>query len=47
VSARIAGEVLRFAAREGLGEPVPEDRIDELVEASQWWPDYVPVASPG
>lgn len=44
VSARIAGEVLRFGAREGLGEPVPEDRIDELVEASQWWPDYVPVA---
>jgi malic enzyme len=44
VSARIAAAVLRFAGREGLGEPVPEDRIEALVEASQWWPEYVPVA---
>ncbi|MDX1649119.1 MAG: NAD-dependent malic enzyme [Myxococcota bacterium] len=47
VSARIAAEVLRFAAREGLGEPVPDERVEDLVEASQWWPDYVPVASKG
>lgn len=45
VSARIAAEVLRFAGREGLGEPVPEDRIEELVQASQWWPEYIPVVS--
>jgi malic enzyme len=43
VSGRIAAAVVRWAAREGLGEPVPEAHVDALVEASQWWPDYVPV----
>ena len=43
VSARIAAAVLRWAGQRGLGQPVPDDRIEALVAASQWWPEYVPV----
>jgi malic enzyme len=46
-SARIAAAVLRWAGERGLGAPVPEDRVDALVAASQWWPDYVPVLPAG
>ena len=43
VSAKIAAAVIRHASASGSGEAVPEDDVDELVAASMWFPEYVPV----
>jgi malic enzyme len=45
VSARIAGAVVRYATDHRLGRHVPEDVIDEVVRASMWYPDYVPLVA--
>ena len=44
VSAGIARAVLRYASEHRLGRPVPEGEIEEVVRASMWQPDYVPLA---
>ena len=43
-SARIATAVVRYASEHRLGRHVPEDAIEEVVRASMWYPDYVPLA---
>jgi malic enzyme len=43
-SARIAAAVLRHAGEQRLGRPVPEDAIEDVVRASMWHPEYVPLA---
>ena len=44
VSAGIAMAVLRYASEHRLGRLVPEGEIEEVVRASMWHPDYVPLA---
>jgi malate dehydrogenase (oxaloacetate-decarboxylating)(NADP+) len=44
VSAGIAMAVLRYAREHRLGRLVPEGEIEEVVRASMWHPDYVPLA---
>lgn len=45
VSARIAEAVVRYANETGLGRPVPDDAVEQLVAESMWFPEYVPVDS--
>jgi malic enzyme len=42
-SARIAGAVVRHATEHRLGRHVSEDAVDEVIRASMWYPDYVPL----
>ncbi len=42
-SARVAAAVIRYATENGLGRPVPDAEVDELVVTSMWFPEYVPV----
>jgi malate dehydrogenase (oxaloacetate-decarboxylating) len=42
VAARVAAAVIREAARAGLGRPLPDATIDDLVSNSMWDPSYVP-----
>ena len=44
VSARVAAAVVRHASRGG-GAAVDDDAVDELVAASMWYPEYVPVTA--
>jgi malic enzyme len=43
-TARIAMAVVRHASQHRLGRHVPEDEVEEVVRASMWYPDYVPLA---
>jgi malic enzyme len=44
-SARIAMAVVRYASEHRLGSRhVPGDEIEEVVRASMWYPDYVPLS---
>jgi len=42
-SARVASAVIRHAGANHLGRPIPDLEIDEIVRASMWFPDYVPI----
>jgi malic enzyme len=42
-SARVAAAVIRYGSEQHLGQPIPDHEIDEVVHASMWFPDYVPV----
>ena len=42
-SARVAAAVIRYGSEQHLGQPIPDHEIDEVVRASMWFPDYVPV----
>jgi malic enzyme len=44
VSARITTAVIRDANARQRGEPLADADVERLVEASCWWPAYVPVA---
>jgi malic enzyme len=43
VSALVAAAVIRYGRENQLGRPIPEAQIDEVVRASMWYPDYVPI----
>ena len=42
-SARVAAEVIRYGGENRLGRPIPDDAIEEVVRASMWFPDYIPI----
>jgi len=44
-SAAIAAAVVHWACDKRLGRNIPEDRIEELVSKSMWYPDYIPVVA--
>ncbi|MHC4549408.1 MAG: NAD-dependent malic enzyme [Planctomycetota bacterium] len=46
-SARIAAAIIRYASENHLGRNIPDDRVEEVVEASMWYPDYAPIAAVG
>ncbi len=43
VSARVAAAVIRYAGENLLGRPIADAEIDEIVRASTWFPDYIPI----
>jgi len=43
VSSRIAAAVVRHASEQKLGRRFPDEDVERVVEASTWYPDYVPV----
>lgn len=45
VTAKIAAAVIRFAAARHLGREIPDHEIDDVVTASMWYPEYVPITS--
>jgi malic enzyme len=42
ISGRIAANVMREAKRLNIGRMIPDDDIDQLVQDSMWYPDYMP-----
>lgn len=46
VSARIAESVVSQAREQGVGKPIPDDKIPEVVAATMWDPRYLAVVSP-
>jgi malic enzyme len=42
-SARVAAAVIRYGGEHQLGLPIPDAEVEEVVRASMWFPDYVPV----
>ena len=42
-SAKIAAAVVRYASENSLGRRIPDDQIEDVVEASMWYPEYVPI----
>ncbi|MBW2495599.1 MAG: NAD-dependent malic enzyme [Deltaproteobacteria bacterium] len=42
-SARVAAAVIRYGSEQHLGQPIPDNEIDDVVRESMWFPDYVPV----
>jgi len=42
-SAKIAAAVVRYASENSLGRRIPDDQVEEVVEASMWYPEYVPI----
>ncbi|HUU85445.1 MAG TPA: NAD-dependent malic enzyme [Phycisphaerae bacterium] len=46
-SAKIAANVIRYASKNHLGRIIPDDQVDDVVAASMWWPEYVPVVPDG
>lgn len=43
VSAKIAAAIIRYAAEQNLGRCIPDHQVEEVVAASMWHPDYVPI----
>ncbi|UCG16340.1 MAG: NAD-dependent malic enzyme [Phycisphaerales bacterium] len=43
VSFRIACAVVKYASDHHLGRNIPDDKIEDVVRAATWYPDYVPV----
>lgn len=43
VSAKIAAAVIRYAAETNLGRQIPDHEIEDVVAASMWYPNYVPI----
>jgi malic enzyme len=43
VSCRIACKVVKYAKDQNLGRNIPDEKIEEAVQAATWYPDYVPV----
>ena len=39
----IAAAVIRYASANHLGRTIPDDQVDQVVAASMWDPQYVPV----
>jgi malic enzyme len=42
-SARVAAAVIRHGGENQLGRPIPDAEVEEVVRASMWFPDYVPI----
>jgi malic enzyme len=42
-SAKIAAAIVRHASHTGRGRSIADEDVETLVEASMWYPDYVPV----
>jgi malic enzyme len=42
-SARVAAAVIRYAGEKGLGQPIADADVEEVVSESMWFPDYVPI----
>jgi malic enzyme len=42
-SARVAAAVIRYARENLLGRPIADADVDEIVRASTWFPDYIPI----
>ncbi|MCH8889908.1 MAG: NAD-dependent malic enzyme [Myxococcales bacterium] len=42
-SARVAAAVIRYGGENRLGRPIPDAEVEEVVRASMWFPDYVPI----
>ena len=45
VSGRIAAAIVRYASVRRLGRSVADEDVEDLVAASTWYPDYVPVST--
>ena len=43
ISARVAAAVIRHGGENQLGRPIPDAEVEEVVRASMWFPDYVPI----
>jgi len=43
VSAKIAAAVIRYASKNNLGRRIPDDKVDDVVKCSMWYPDYCPL----
>lgn len=46
ISVRIAESVVRQAREQGVGKPIPDAKIPEVVAAAMWDPRYLPLVSP-
>jgi malic enzyme len=42
-SALVAAAVIRHAGANRLGRRIPDEDVEEVVRASMWFPDYVPI----
>ena len=42
-SSKIAAAVVRYASKNHLGRRVTDDQVEQLVEASMWYPEYAPM----
>jgi malic enzyme len=45
-SGRVAAAVIRYSGEKGLGRPIPDVEVEEVVRASMWFPEYVPIVPP-
>jgi len=43
ITARVAIAVVRYAGANGLGHPIPEADIEDVVRSSMWFPAYKPL----
>jgi malate dehydrogenase (oxaloacetate-decarboxylating) len=42
VSRTIAERIVRIARDTGIGREIPDEQVDEAIEAMMWWPEYAP-----
>ncbi len=42
-SARVAAAVIRYGGENQLGRPIPDADVEEVVRASMWFPEYLPI----
>ncbi len=47
VSFKIACAVVKYASDKHIGRMIPDDKIEDEVRRSVWYPDYIPVISTG